>query len=55
MDYDWDGLCLKDGGYKDDIMDSEDEDHHDAYLERMKHEGKDRQEGDLDDDTDSSG
>ena len=34
---------------------SDDEDDHDAYLERMKAEGKDRQSGDEDDDSDSSG
>ena len=39
----------------DDAMDnSEDEDTHDAYMERMKLEGKDRFEGDEDDDSDSS-
>lgn len=34
---------------------SDEEDNHDAYLERMKAEGKDRQSGDEDDDSDSSG
>ena len=42
--------------YADDMMDSdEDQDTHDAYLERMKAEGKDRFSGDEDDDSDSSG
>lgn len=39
----------------DAMMDSDDEDGtHDAYLERMKAEGKDRDSDDLDDDSDSS-
>lgn len=41
--------------YRDDMSGSDDEDNHDAYLERMKAEGKDRQSGDKDDDSDSSG
>ena len=41
--------------YRDDMSGSDDEDDHDAYLERMKAEGKDRQSGDEDDDSDSSG
>lgn len=40
--------------YRDDMSGSDDEDDHDAYLERMKAEGKDRQSGDEDDDSDSS-
>lgn len=40
--------------YRDDMSGSDDEDNHDAYLERMKAEGKDRQSGDEDDDSDSS-
>ena len=38
----------------DDLYDSDDEDHHDAYMERMKAEGKQREEDD-DDDSDSDG
>ena len=40
-----------------DEMDASDEDkgEHDAYLERMKDEGKNRQDDDFDDDSDSSG
>ena len=41
--------------YVDDMEGSDNEGQHDAYLERMKAEGKDRHEDDLDDDTDSSG
>ena len=41
--------------YADDMEGSDTEGKHDAYLERMKAEGKDRHEDDLDDDTDSSG
>lgn len=38
------------------MMDSDDEDgEHDAYLERMKAEKKDRDSDDLNDDSDSSG
>ncbi|KAK3083995.1 hypothetical protein FSP39_006426 [Pinctada imbricata] len=45
----------KKSNYTDDIVDSDDEqDTHDAYLERMKAEGKDRFSGDEDDDSDSS-
>lgn len=40
--------------YRDDMSGSDEEDNHDAYLERMKAEGKDRQSGDEDDDSDSS-
>lgn len=41
--------------YADDMNDSDDDDgDHDAYLERMKAEGKDRYSDDEDDDTDSS-
>ncbi|KAJ8317329.1 hypothetical protein KUTeg_005233 [Tegillarca granosa] len=39
----------------DEMLSSEGEDNHDAYLERMKAEGKDRESGDEDDDSDSSG
>lgn len=47
---------LQDGkDYDDDMVDSdEDAPEHDAYLERMKREGKQREEDD-DDDSDSSG
>lgn len=38
----------------DEMLSSEGEDNHDAYLERMKAEGKDRESGDEDDDSDSS-
>lgn len=38
----------------EDMMDSDNEDTHDAYLERMKAEGKDRDSDDMDDDSDSS-
>ena len=38
------------------MLGSDDEDGtHDAYLERMKAEGKDRDSDDMDDDSDSSG
>ncbi|XP_060070055.1 FACT complex subunit SSRP1-like [Ylistrum balloti] len=41
--------------YADDMNDSDDDDgDHDAYLERMKAEGKDRYSDDEDDETDSS-
>lgn len=38
----------------EEMMDSDNEDTHDAYLERMKAEGKDRDSDDMDDDSDSS-
>ena len=44
---------LKTGSYKDDMAGSDEDEHHDAYLERMKAEGKERDEDD--DETDSSG
>ncbi|XP_021364929.1 FACT complex subunit SSRP1-like isoform X2 [Mizuhopecten yessoensis] len=45
----------KNANYADDMSASDDDDgDHDAYLERMKAEGKDRYSDDEDDDTDSS-
>ena len=38
----------------EEMMDSDNEDTHDAYLERMKAEGKNRDSDDMDDDSDSS-
>lgn len=45
----------KSGGYAEDMEGSDEDGEHDAYLERMKAEGKNREDDDLDDDTDSSG
>lgn len=42
------------GNYNDDLMDSDDGTPHDAYLERMKREGKERDDDDDDGDSDSS-
>ena len=46
---------LQTGGYNDDLMGSDDDGAHDAYLERMKAEGKQRDEDDELETEDSSG
>lgn len=54
IDVDW--CVLQDKvSYRDDMFGFDEEDNYDVYLERMKVEGKDRQSGDEDDDSDSLG